>query len=256
MQIVDADTHLQELRTDPKAIDSEELLRRMDRSGVDKSVVWLQPPYDRDIGRENRGIFEAVRRHPDRLLGFGWVNPRLGLEKARQELKRCLEDYGFYGIKFNGAQDDYQIDTPAVLELVAEVVERKRVIAFHVGGDSPDNTHPFRFARIVRHFPEGNFLMVHMGGAAFPPLSQAAIEVAQKQPNVWLVGSAVTETAIIQALKEVGPEKVCFGSDTPFFLMHVQVAKYRALLADFPKGYVPKVMGENILRALGITSRQ
>lgn len=252
MLIIDADVHIQTKKTAPNAIDADELLRRMDRAGVEKALVWIQPPYDRNVSRENRGLFIAVRQHPDRFLGFGWVNPRLGLKKALQELRRCLEEYGFNGVKFNGAQDDFKIDAPEVIELVAEAVERRRVVAFHVGADAPENTHPYRFARVAQHFPEGRFLMVHMGGAAHPPLADAAIEVASGLHNTWLVGSAISELAIVQALKQLGPGRVCFGSDTPFSLMHVQVCKYRALLEDFPQHYFPMVMGENILKALNI----
>lgn len=252
MLVVDADTHIQTEKTDANSIGVDELLRRMDKAEVEKALVWLQPPYDRDISRENRGVYEAVRTHPDRLIGFGWVNPRLGVKHAKEEIRRCLEDYGFVGVKFNGAQDDYRIDAPEVLELVSLVIERGGAVAFHVGADSPENTHPYRFGRVVRQFPEGRFLMVHMGGAGFPPLSRAAIEVATELKNVWLVGSAVPETAVLEALHSLGPQRVCFGSDTPFFLMHVQVAKYKALLKDFPRDVASNVMGGNVLRALNL----
>jgi predicted TIM-barrel fold metal-dependent hydrolase len=61
-------------------------------------------------------------------------------------------------------------------------------------------------------------------------LSDAAIEMAQECPNLTLIGSAVRPRAILKAIKTLGADRVCFGSDTPFELMHVEVAKYNALL--------------------------
>lgn len=101
--IIDADTHISPTGEDTYAITCEELIRRMDDAGVDRALTWLRPPYMRDITPSNRYVFEAVRAHPDRLLGFGWVDPHFGLERARDEIKHCLEEYQFFGVKLNGA---------------------------------------------------------------------------------------------------------------------------------------------------------
>ena len=70
--IVDADCHISPLR-EGNHITADELLRRMDRAGVDKALVWLTPPYRREIDECNAYVYEAAGAHPDRLLGFGWA---------------------------------------------------------------------------------------------------------------------------------------------------------------------------------------
>lgn len=65
--------------------------------------------------------------------------------------------------------------------------------------------------------------MVHMGGVAHHDLTNAAIEIAQQYDNLTLIGSAVRTIPIIKAIKTLGSSRVCFGSDTPFSLMHVEV---------------------------------
>jgi len=67
---------------------------------------------------------------------------------------------------------------------------------------------------------------------AFHDLSDAAIEVAQECPNITLIGSGVRAVNILKAIKILGAERVCFGSDTPFALMHVELAMYEALMRD------------------------
>jgi predicted TIM-barrel fold metal-dependent hydrolase len=103
-------------------------------------------------------------------------------------------------------------------------------LAFHIGADAYEETHPYRLGRIAARFPEIPFLLIHIGGAALPPLDRSAISMAEQYPNITLIGSAVPETAVLRALERLGPERVCFGSDMPFRLMHVRVAIYRALL--------------------------
>jgi predicted TIM-barrel fold metal-dependent hydrolase len=245
--IIDADCHISSHRYDGLAMTADDLLQHMDRAEVDKALVWLKPPYTRDVRPENRAVAEAMRAHPDRLLGFGWTNPRLGRTAAEMEIARCFEEYGFYGIKFNGAQDEYIIDAPEVLPLIERAASYHKPIGFHIGADYYENTHPYRLAKIAARFPEITFLMIHMGGAGKPSLDRSAIEVARTHPNIVLIGSA-----ILAAIEALGPDRLCFGSDMPFNLMHVRLAMYRALLRDHDAETQAKVLGGNLARVLGV----
>lgn len=248
--IVDADCHISSHKFDETAITADELIEMMDRANVDKALVWLKPPYNKDIGPENRAVYEATKQYPDRLIGFGWANPRLGKETTLATIKQCYEEYGFYGLKFNGAQDDYVIDAPDILPFIEKSAEYGQPVAFHIGADFYENTHPYRLGHLAATFPETQFIMIHMGGAAMPPLSRSAIETAARHPNITLIGSAIPETHILQAINTLGADRVCFGSDTPFFLMHVRLAMYRALMRDLSEGDQARILGTNLLRLL------
>jgi len=251
--IIDADVHISPI-SGGNRIGIDELLGRMDRVGVDKALAWLQPPYMREIDESNAYVYEAMKQHPDRVLGFGWADPNLGIQKAKDTVKRCIYEYGFYGVKLNGAQNSFYIDDPVLsIPVIEEIARTGKLLAFHVGADAYEQTHPFRVGKIARRFPGVQILMVHMGGAASPDLSHAAIEIAQEYPNLTLIGSAVRATAVLKAIRELGSTRVCFGSDTPFALMHVEVAKYNALLdgqvSDQDKH---NVMAGNMVRLLNL----
>jgi predicted TIM-barrel fold metal-dependent hydrolase len=84
-------------------------------------------------------------------------------------------------------------------------------------------------------------------------LSNAAIEMARECPNLTLIGSAVRAVAILKAIQTLGADRVCFGSDTPFALMHVGVAKYEALLeSEVTPAEKELVMAGNIARLMGL----
>ena len=229
--IIDADVHISPIRERGEEAGMELTLQRMEKAGVDKALTWLIPPYRREIDEGNEYIYLAARKYPERFLGFGWADPNLGVEKARDTVKKCIYDYGFYGVKLNGAQNSFYIDDPVIsLPVIEEIAKTGKLLAFHVAADAYEYTHPFRVAKIARMFPEVKILAVHMGGVEYSDVSDAMIEAAKDHPNITLIGSNVRTHAILKAIRELGASRVCFGSDTPFELMNVAVARYNAML--------------------------
>jgi hypothetical protein len=51
--IIDADCHISPTPEGGVSIGIEELIRRMDRAGVERALTWLQPPYRREIDEGN-----------------------------------------------------------------------------------------------------------------------------------------------------------------------------------------------------------
>jgi len=251
--IIDADCHISSHKWDALAITGDELVAAMDRAGVDKALTWLKPPYNKDLAPENRAVYDAMKRYPTRILGFGWVNPRLGRAVALDTITRCFDEYGFYGIKFNGAQDDYVIDDAAILPFIEKAAGYGKPIAFHIGADAYEQTHPYRLGAIAKRFPQTQFLNVHMGGAAWRTLDRASVEMALMYPNITLIGSGISELPVLRAVAALGAHRVCFGSDSPFRLMHVQRAAYDAMLRDHSDADRAMIMGDNIARLLGVS---
>lgn len=103
--IVDADCHISP-QSGHLDITVEDLVPMMDANSVEKALCWLKPPYTRHIEDSNRAVYEAVQRYPDRIMGFGWANPRLGLDSAFESVERCLSEYGFPGVKLMAFADN------------------------------------------------------------------------------------------------------------------------------------------------------
>jgi len=251
--IIDADCHITPLQGSGN-IQADELIRRMDYAGIEKALTWLQPAYFPDVYSGNAFVYAATRKYPDRILGFGWADPHFGMENAKNQIRQCVEEYGFYGVKLNGAQNRFYIDDEKIaMPLIEEIAKTGKIIAFHIGTDSFEHTHPYRLAKIAKCYPETQIFAVHMGGVAFHDLSDACIEVAQEYPNITLIGSAVRAVNILKAIKTLGAKRVCFGSDTPFSMMHVELAMYNALMRDEISAVDQSlVLGGNIAQLLEI----
>jgi len=210
--------------------------------------------YTREIATDNRAIYEGAKLHPDRIIPFAGVNPRLGLDLAKDELQRCIESYGVRGIKLNGARDGYYIDDPQLsLPLIDRIAEAGLVLSLHVGANDFERTHPYRVAKISQRHPELPIMIVHMGGAAHPDLHDAVIDLAASHPSWYLVDSETDYRKELKALQVLGPSHVCYGSDTPFCPMRYEWALRQVVLADLEPVERALVLGGNIARLLGIS---
>ncbi len=251
--IIDADCHISSAHHDSLAITAGELVAQLDREGVDRGLVWLKPRYDKAVDPENRAIYEASKQYPDRLIPFGWANPHHGRDATLATIKQCFEEFGFYGIKFNGAQDGYVIDDESfALPYIEAAARYGKMIAFHIGSDFFENTHPYRLGSIAARFPEIQFFMIHMGGAAVPHLARSAIETAAKYDNIHIIGSAIPFKAILEAIHTLGADRVCYGSDLPFKHMPAILAGYKATIRDLSQSDQNNIMGGNVARLVGL----
>lgn len=202
----------------------------------------------REIEEANRYIYEAWRNHPDRFSPTGWVDPHFGARRAEEMLRRCLEDYGMHAVKFNGAQNSYPIDDEALMPLYAQVEHAGAGLAFHIGADAYDFTHPYRAQKVAERFPRMRIRLVHMGVPASPTLARPA-SAWRRPAQCDAHRQRVSYLAVMEAIRKLGPERVCFGSDAPFALPHVERAAYEAFLPDVVDAAGRElVMGQNALR--------
>jgi len=251
MLIVDADTHISPTGGN---FALEAHMARMARAGVDKTLTWLKPDYaGTGIEGHNAYVYQAMQGYPDQILGFGWADPTVGVDHAKDMVKKCVYEYGMHGAKMNGAQNNYYIDDPELaLPVAQEIAKTGKLLAYHIGPDAYERTHPFRAAKVAKMFPEMNILMVHMG-MTDRNMINAVIEMAQECPNMYLVGSATTYRAVLTAIKALGADRVCFGTDAPFQWPHVVLATYNAALdGKVTKEEKALVMGGNIARLFGL----
>jgi predicted TIM-barrel fold metal-dependent hydrolase len=254
MMIIDADTHISPTGQDFADFSIEAHMARMARAGIDKTLTWLKPDYQgTGIEGHNAYVYQAMQQYPDQILGFGWADPTVSIEHAIQMVHRCIDDYGMHGVKLNGAQNHYYIDDPELaLPVIDEISKTGKLLAFHIGPDEYERTHPFRAAKVARMYPDMDILMVHMG-MTNNDMNDAVIEMAQECPNMYLVGSATTARAVLKAVRVLGADRVCFGTDSPFQMQHVVHAMYDALLEDeLSQEERALVMGGNIARLFGL----
>ena len=251
--VIDCDSHFSPYRKLPVSIDAGEWNDCMAEAGIDKAIVWMMQQHLDEPTESNKYIFERSKKY-SRIIPFGWVMlSTQGLQKSLDEIKRCLDDYGFFGIKINGSQNQHNIDSDESLKMIEAVARAGKIIAFHSGAEAPEFTDPARAARIAKLFPELKVIMVHIGGVIEPDMSDKVIDAAKESPNMMLVGSAIPLPRVANGIRRLGKNRILFGSDTPYHgRPGERLDEYREMLKEFDAETAELVLGENAKAFLAI----
>jgi len=237
-RVFDTHTHLGTARHSGRTATDDELLRHMDRAGVDRSMLIPFPVVD-DYRAQHDAIAAAVRAHKDRFVGAACLNPFVAPEEFRGEVRRCAEELGFRALKL---QPQYQALNPVsrrsdfFFETAAEF--RLPVIA-HTGTGAPFAL-PSLFIAAARRFPEVTIVLGHAGGSVY---YLEAIVAAQVCPNVCVELSSLMPHHCAEVLAHVEPSRLMAGSDLPesldaeigkIFTLDMTADARRAILWDTP----------------------
>ena len=243
--IIDIHTHVDHAEVYGWIDPPEKLLPLLDDAGIEKAVImtYLDHPL---LGADPiTTIADAVRRHPDRLIGFVRLNPNFRAE-ARAALDRCVEELGFRGVKLHGTTSLAHPAGEATVALMARCAELRVPVLFHCGDDP--YTTPQAIEAGAALVPDCTVLLGHMGGYFHV---EDAIAAAQRQPNLVLETSAMPyPERIADAVRLLGPDRVVFGSDGPGCNPRLEVEKVR--LAGLDPTAEALVLGGTAARILGL----
>ena len=239
-----------ELLADPRAklATAEDLISAMDADGVDQSVTMGFGWTDIDLAREcNDYIAESVLAHPDRLIGFGSVNPAWGDDGLR-ELERCAQ-MGLKGLgELHPDTQGFDLGDADTMRPILEVAdEHGLVVTTHSsepvghqyqgkGRTTPDVL--MRFIENARDHPNVKIVCAHWGGGL--PFYALMPEVKEAIENVWFdtAASPFLYDANIYATVShlVGIDSVLLGSDYPlirFSRLRIEMKDAESRIADF-----------------------
>jgi predicted TIM-barrel fold metal-dependent hydrolase len=170
-------------------------------------VKILGKPYPLAADPDNERVFNVVRKHPDRFMGWVFVNPR-GRKDPVEELKKYKDEKGFIGVK---AHPFWHHFTPVELAPVAEeLVKTGKPLLIHAGFGEEGN-----FEALLKKVPDLKLVLAHAG---FPYYSDIWKRI-KPMKNVYMDLSQTTytsEKATRQALEMFGPDRLFFGTDGPF----------------------------------------
>lgn len=236
MLVIDAHNHLGD-RPGAKQTGAD-LVAKIDAVGVDKAVIF--PFVEGNF--TNDPIKEAYDQFPDRLIPYCAVNP--WQPDAADEVRRCIRDWGFKGLKLHPTINGFHLSDPNLVDPLFKVAEEYD-IPIIVHGASDLLNSPTEFAQMAARFPKVSLLMAHMG--FFWGVDQA-IAFAKQFPNLYLETSRAPIFEIQTAVRELGPDKVIWGTDSPFVDYEWEYKKMGRATPD-KDGYA-QIVGGNIARLL------
>jgi hypothetical protein len=234
-------------------------LKCADRMGIERLVVCMgishsYDPAPEQFRRENDQVLRAIRYAPDRLLGFVYLNPKHGRESLA-ELDRCVRDGPMVGVKLWVA---VRCNDPRLDPIVCRAAELHAPIFQHTywrteKRDLPGESIPTDLAELAARHPHAALLCGHTGNDW-----ERSIRAVRAAKNIAIDLSGCDPTAgmVEMAVRELGAERVIYGSDFPGRSFASQLAKVSG--ADISASARRLILGENLRRLLSpiLTARK
>ena len=244
-RVIDAHGHVGNWEVLGMRDDAGEVLRQMDRAGIDVAVVFgIFHPEGR---RSNDEAAAFVAAHPDRFAALAYASPLMPGSMV-SELTRAIDDLGFLGVKIYPPYTPWPLDHEAWDPIYAFVHERGLPLLSHT--DAGDVSRPAQLAEAARRFPGAAFIAGHSGN--MEPARSQAIRAAQELPNYYLETCSTYRTpgVIEELVAGAGADRVIFGSDQPLMDPRPQLGKI--ITADLGDEEKRLVLGGNAARLLGL----
>ena len=180
-----------------------------------------------------------MKEQPDLIKGYCYLNPRN--PEALSELRTCVEDRGFCGVKL---WTSTFCDDPLVNPIAEQCIRYDIPILIHcfykAVDQLPYETLGQNVANLARRYPEARLLMAHIGANCVRELRPV-----KNCPNVCadFSGSINHADDLTYAVKILGADRVLFGTDMPdidFAISYSQV-----LEADLTNAQKAQIFGGN-----------
>jgi predicted TIM-barrel fold metal-dependent hydrolase len=257
------DAWFRDLYANPQArlSSAEDLIEAMDRADVDQAVVFGFGWQDMDLcRRDNDYVMASVARYPDRLFGFGIVNPGAGREAVR-EVERCVAG-GLMGVgELMPDGQGYRLDDEKTMApIVGVALDHGLVLLTHcsepVGHLYPGKgtVTPDEVIRFARLFPQIPLVCAHWGGGTI--FYELMPEIARLMANVYYDTAAslyLYQDDIFSLAARWAPGKVLFATDFPLITPKRFIARMRA--ARMPTATLRRMLGGNAWRVLRLSER-
>jgi predicted TIM-barrel fold metal-dependent hydrolase len=237
MEIIDSHTHWGPSVTMGVEVTTAELLSQAKGSGVGRIVIFPFPSQALADERINEQVLEEAGRD-NTFIPYYYIP---------DDLRPIPQDKGFYGGKWHwtrGVQD---------CSSNYSVLEDPRLGGFIEASEAIDLPIVFEeelafteaFVRMTKTF---KIIIPHLGLLGGNPLD--FLEAFKKREHCYFDTALAGQETILRFVKEIGPERVLFGSDIPFSTMKNEFNKVLSL----PIGEADKelILSKNVKRLIGL----
>ena len=226
------------------------LLTFADRMSIERLVLYMGWPFSYDpdpaeLVRQNDQVLAAIEGHEDRVMAYAYVSGNHP-EASLTEMRRLIEKGPMLGIKLWVARrcDD------AALDAIASLAEELDAVIFQhtwikTTGNLPGESTPDDVAKLAARHPRGKFICGHAGGTWEQGIRAVRV---YKNISLGIAGGDPTAGLVEMGVRELGHERIVFGSDAAGRSFASQLAK--VLGTELPEDQKRMILGGNLRRLL------
>jgi hypothetical protein len=226
------------------------LIEYADRMKIERLVVFmgqqfLNDPTPEQFRQQNDQVLQALSHWHHRAFGFVYLNPKYEQESLA-ELDRCFKESPIVGVKLWVA---VRCTDPRLDSIVRRATELKAVVYQHTWlktqGNLEGESTPMDLAELAAKHPMASLICGHTGGNW-----EYGIRAIRQYKNVSidLGGSDPTAGFVEMAVRELGAERILYGSDIGGRSLSSQLAKVQGARITPPAQRL--ILRENLKRLL------
>ena len=240
----------------------------MARAGVDASLVLPVATNPRQVVHVNDSSAQINDLGPETgVYSFGCMHP--DFDGWKEELAR-VRDLGLKGIKLHPQYQDTDFDDPRYLRILDRCGELGLVVLTHAGLDigmpGKDNCAPEMVARALAQVGPVKLVLAHMGGwrqwdrvEALLPGTGVYLDTSFSLGEITPLDDGhyrpedlplLDEAAFLRMVRRFGPDRILFGTDSPWDDQGAALARLQALPLE--PAELEAILGGNAKRLLGI----
>jgi predicted TIM-barrel fold metal-dependent hydrolase len=207
--IIDAHAHLGADEVFDEDFTEEELLESQARNGIQVTLVQPGTVHDLDrVQHQHDRIADLASRYPGRFRGIANPNPHLPDGQYEREVRRCIGELGFIGLKVHPLAHAVNPLGDHGRRAFALARELAIPVMVHTGAGLPWAA-PSLLDPIAEEHPGLQIVVAHAGGM----LAAEAGLLAARRPNVYLEVSWLGGYHVRAWVHRFGARRLLFGSD-------------------------------------------
>jgi uncharacterized protein len=224
----------------------EEILQVMDLLNIERLAITSTLACYNDCPRGNAEVEHVLKQYPGRFLGYVTVNPN-PVGQAVEQLQRYAHFHSPPLIKLHPACHHYPVNGSKYVPVWDYANQTHAIVLVHTWDSDPECGPPL-FGPIARAFPHARILLGH-AGVTWRGYDQA-LQIAEDHPNTLLdiAGSQSHRTILEHCVRQIGSERILFGSDLPFLEAAISVG--RVLTARISDSEKEAILRTNFVRLI------
>jgi len=245
--VLDAHSHVIDERDATAGVmlfngDADNIAVKIKRLGIQKTAFSAWEGLYGGGKRANETVARAMEKYPGLFVGYATANPRY--DGDIEDAIDCLKNRGFSGIKPYSQTQGLKFTDPRYAPWFEYGDKHKHFALIH----SSDQETANQINEIAPKYPDLYFLMAHSGSSW--EAARINLALAKKHGNVMLelTYTAMTRGVVEFFVKEIGGDRVFFGTDLAMRDPGPQLAW--VVFAEIPFEDKLKILGGNMKKML------
>ncbi len=234
--------------------DTSLLQKTLEETAIEKAFL-LYYAHKADMSLELNAWARDFTANNPQFLPFGSIHPEdKDIEKV---LALTLDEWSFPGIKLHLGVAPFMASDKKLFPIYKGIEERGKRLVVHVGTcPYPEGLREHLgikpMAKVLEKFPKLKLIIPHLGLDDF----REALALVKEYPNVYLDTAFILGNPrfnpkdYIEDLLSI-PDKVLYGSDTPFVEHDITQGLMQILNLGLDKNFYQKLLRDNAYQFLG-----